>query len=145
MASIRPADAGDLPAITTLLQACGLPHQDLDAEKLHNFLVAVGMDRLHAVVGLERYGTVALLRSLAVDPAYRAAGLGSRLLAAGEALARQMGVRQLYLLTTTAPDYFAGRGYEAIPRERAPEIMRSTCQFSTLCPSQAICMHRAIS
>jgi amino-acid N-acetyltransferase len=46
----------------------------------------------------------------------------------------------LYLLTTTAREFFAGRGYRAIDRADAPERIRGTTEFSDLCPASATAM-----
>ncbi len=98
---------------------------------------------LIGVVGLEIYGTVALLRSLAVAPAWQGRGLGAALLAHAERAARQRGIAALYLLTTTAEAFFAQRGYARIPREAVPPILRQTAEFAALCPASAVCLTKA--
>jgi amino-acid N-acetyltransferase len=93
---------------------------------------------------LERYGEDALLRSLAVRPENRSTGLGKQLADALEEHARRTGLGTLYLLTTTAADFFARRGYEVIERGTAPSLLQKTTEFSSLCPSQATCMRRRL-
>lgn len=95
-------------------------------------------------VGLEGGPPDALLRSLIVDPESRGTGLGELLLAAAQEMAAQAGVRRLYLLTTTAADYFESRGYDRIRREDAPPSIRATDEFSRLCPDSAVAMVRSL-
>lgn len=96
------------------------------------------------VVGLDIDGDVALLRSLAVEPAARNRGIGDRLLQEAESLAHANAVRKLYLLTTTAQDYFSIRGYCAVDRATAPAGIQQTPQFRTLCPSSSILMEKIL-
>lgn len=92
------------------------------------------------VVGLERCGDVALLRSLAVAESERGNGLGRKLVAYAEANALSIGVTSLYLPTTTAEDFFARLGYHLIDRADAPAVVAGTAQFSDLCPASAAFM-----
>ena len=95
-------------------------------------------------MGLEGYGTVALLRSLAVAPAWQGQGLGSALVAHAEQAARQRGLAALYLLTPTAEAFFARRGDVHIPREAAPPLLHRTAEFAALCPASAACLMKAL-
>ena len=92
------------------------------------------------MVGLERYGDVALLRSLVVASERMGRGIGKGLVAAAEALAAKLQVRSIYLLTTTAADFFESRGFRRIRREQAPPQIQSTQEFSSLCPASAVLM-----
>ena len=91
------------------------------------------------IVGLELYGSCALLRS-AVSPRRRGEGIGEALLVHAEQAAAQRGVMELYLLTTTAERYFSRRGYDVVDRATAPDAITRTRQFSELCPSSSILM-----
>jgi amino-acid N-acetyltransferase len=142
MTQLKLATVHDLPAIVALLEEAGLPYQDLTESHVADFLVAAGGHAVLGIVGLERYGGNALLRSLAVHPESRSTGLGTQLANAMEEHARHAGVGTLYLLTTTAADFFRRRGYEVIDRAAAPSTLLQTTEFSSLCPSQAICMRR---
>ena len=135
----------DLPAIRALLAAAGLPTADLAAAPPADFWGCREGTALIGVIGLEGYGTVALLRSLAVAPAWRGRGLGSALLAHAEQVAHQRGVSALYLLTTTAGAFFTRRGYVRIPREAAPSVVQQTAEFAALCPASATCMSKALA
>jgi len=128
-----------------LLASCGLPHDDLEtAPDLALFGYTIG-DALAGVVGLELRGDAALLRSLAVGPDFRKLWLGIALMAHAERQADARDVRDLYLLTTTAAGFFDKLGYRRIPRDEAPEPIRTTGQFSRLCPASAVLMHKRIA
>jgi amino-acid N-acetyltransferase len=86
---------------------------------------------------------VGLLRSLAVAEAHRKGGCGRALVSHAESWAWRHGVKTLYLLTTTAANFFARTGYEAISRVQAPAPIAATTQFSSLCPSSATLMRKA--
>jgi amino-acid N-acetyltransferase len=135
----------DLPAVRALLAAAGLPVADLTAARLDGFWGCGESPDLTGVVGLEIYGTVALLRSLAVAPAWRGRGLGAALLAHAERAARRRGLAALYLLTTTAEAFFSRRGYVRLPRAAAPSVLRQTTEFAALCPASAVCLTRTLT
>ena len=93
---------------------------------------------LAGYVGLEGQGRDLLLRSLVVLADQKARGLGSRVLAAAEAAAGDLGAARLHLLTTTAERFFTGRGFVAADRESAPPAIRQTREFADLCPASAV-------
>ncbi|HEX7115141.1 MAG TPA: arsenic resistance N-acetyltransferase ArsN2 [Steroidobacter sp.] len=128
------------PVAVAMLQQAGLPTEDLTDERLEEFFVAGDPTAPLGMVGLELSPPYGLLRSLVVEPRSRSAGLGSRLLAHAEAHARSRGVRSLYLLTTTAEAFFAARGYTRADRNTAPPSIRSSAEFSALCPASAAFM-----
>lgn len=131
-------------AAKALLAAEGLPTADLAAEHFAHFIACGPEDSPDAVVGLELYGDVALLRSLVVSPAARGKGYGSALVAEIETYAQQLGIRELYLLTNTAETFFSRRGYSSVERADVPEAIRQTAEFSSLCPASAVCLHKRI-
>jgi len=143
--TIQPAQSSDLAAIQDLLRSIDLPHEDLTPAHLNHFLVAREEDRLSGVVGLEPTRDGALLRSLAVARDARQEGLGTRLVKAVEKRARDVGLRSLYLLTTTAADYFRARGYVEIERDALPEAIQKTDEAAQLCPASATCLQKSLS
>ena len=128
--------------LSALLASCGLPFADLDQVPI--FLVEVVDGKLQGAVGLEVYQQFALLRSLAVDEALRGAGLGTALVQAAETQAAEAGVEEVFLLTTTAPRFFERLGYETTSRAGAPEVIRTTREFSALCPDTASLMFKRL-
>jgi len=137
---IEPARRSDLAGIRWLLEYDGLPSSDLDDSAVESFLVCRDEKGVVAAVGLELVGRVALLRSLVVDREMRGQGLGGKLVAAAEALASRSEVESIYLLTTTAEEFFRTRGYRIVARAEAPAEIQRTTQFSALCPSTAVLM-----
>ncbi|MCR6478093.1 arsenic resistance N-acetyltransferase ArsN2 [Variovorax sp. ZS18.2.2] len=138
------ASAADFAQVRSLLLTCELPDSDLSPGHMNDFLVLRADDGLVGCVGLERAGDAGLLRSLAVAPESRGAGLGDVLLHAIEARAGTAGIQRLFLLTTTAPDFFAARGYLSCPRSDAPDTIQATSEFASICPASATCMARAL-
>ena len=137
---LRPAVGTDSAEISRLLEGARLPVEDLDALKLDSFIVALGSQAVIGVVGLETFGSDALLRSLAVKSGYRGSGLGARLLDSIEAQARMRGVTTLYLLTTTAAQFFSRAGYSSCDSRNVPPAIAGTSEFSSICPDSAACL-----
>ncbi|WP_420474539.1 arsenic resistance N-acetyltransferase ArsN2 [Noviherbaspirillum sp. ST9] len=144
MFAIRTPRPDDLPALTRLLDSCSLPTSDLTEEHLGHFIILGQAGRVAGCIGMEVSGQDALLRSLAVDPMMRGEGYGNRLLQLMEDRARDEGVQHLYLLTTSAADFFEHQGYVRTDRASAPESIRSTAQFAGVCPSSATCLYKSL-
>lgn len=140
---LRRGTHADQAAIRRLLRDNRLPVDDLDAGAVE-FIVAADGTELAGVVGLEPFGEVALLRSLAVRGERRGQGFGGRLVEAAERHAAALGARQVVLLTQTAAPFFAGRGYAALARERAPASVQRSAEFRSLCPASATCMTKPL-
>jgi amino-acid N-acetyltransferase len=140
VAAIAGARRSDLPSIRWLLDIEFLPSADITEEALEHFLVCRDQTGVAGVIGLQILGEVALLRSLVVSSERMGCGIGKGLVTAAEALAAELRVRSIYLLTATAADFFAYRGYRRIGREEAPQEIRATQEFSSLCPSTAVLM-----
>ena len=140
--TIRAARAGDLRAGLVLLRDARLPVDDLGSEKIA--LVAEDDRKIRGIVGLESFGSIALLRSLVVAPDARGAGVGAALVAALELACAADGVDELWLLTIDAETYFEKLGYAARPRNEAPGVIRDTDEFSVLCPADAALMSKVL-
>ena len=139
---IRKADPGDLPRAIEMLRAATLPTEDLASA--HLALVAEGEGGLSGMIGLERFGDVALLRSLVVSPLARRAGIGRSLVEALESMAKKHDICELWLLTIDADRFFARLGFVERERHLAPEAIRGSAEFSTLCPADAILMSKEL-
>ncbi len=126
--------------VMNLLAACSLPHADITEKKLQHFFGCGPDGDPRGVVGVELYGDVALLRSLAVDERARGKGCGRRLVQEAERYAARSGVKRVYLLTTTAERFFQTLGYAKVERESAPDAIRGTTEFSSLCAVSAVVM-----
>ncbi|MDP1890298.1 MAG: arsenic resistance N-acetyltransferase ArsN2 [Gemmatimonadaceae bacterium] len=140
-ALIRGATMADLPAVERLLTENQLPLDGV-SEALNAFLVAESGGALVGVAGLEVCCEHALLRSVAVVPAWRSKGLGRELVTRIIADAESRGIQALYLLTTTADRYFPSFGFERIARDEVPADVQTTREFQGACPASATVMRR---
>ena len=140
--TIRPAAAADLDAAVKLLEAAGLPVTDLSADRLA--LVAEKKAIFQGVIGVEVFNDVGLLRSLVVSPNTRGAGIGPALVTALEVASRADGVEEFWLLTIDAGPFFAKLGYKVRNRSDAPDAIRATEEFSSLCPGDATLMSKRL-
>ena len=141
---IRRPTEYDLPAIERLLTASSLPLDGV-RESLPSFVLAEAGDSIVGVAGLEVCCDNALLRSVAVDPAWRSHGIGRLLVTRVIADAESRGIHALYLLTTSAERYFPGFGFREIARDEVPEDVRTTAEFQGACPASATVMTRAVA
>jgi len=139
---IRAARPGDHAAIATLLRGNDLPLDGVPPAG-DDFLVAERDGAIVGVIGLERYGTHALLRSAAVDAAVRGTGLGAMLVGDVLDLAARRGVEELWLLTTTAERWFPRFGFEVVARHEVPLAVQASREFQGACPASATVMRRA--
>ncbi|WP_291036782.1 arsenic resistance N-acetyltransferase ArsN2 [Dyadobacter sp. 50-39] len=127
--------------LVSLLNKADLLTEDLP-EGLSNFLLAKEGDELVGVAGLELFGSVGLLRSVAVSPAHQGQGIAGQMVEHLLANADKQKLQAIYLITTTADRYFDRYGFTAVDRQQVPEAIQQTRQFSGLCPSSAVVMKR---
>jgi amino-acid N-acetyltransferase len=141
---LRPAEAGDLPAVLTLLGDTKLPTQGVEPRALRDFIVAEREGKLVGVVGLEIYRDSALLRSAAVDPSWRGTGVGRALVERALDLSRERGIHDVFLLTTTAEHYFPRFGFCCVNRDSVPEAVQASVEFREACPASAVVMRKTV-
>lgn len=135
----------DLADLRQLLADCALPFSDIVGKHLPGFLICRDAGRLIAAAGLESCGEAVLLRSLAVAASHRQLGLASQLVEALERRARAGRRREIFLLTSTAAEFFARRGFRLLARDSAPQELAETREFRSLCPASAICMQKTLA
>lgn len=140
---VRSASPADLAVVEALLRESRLPTDGL-VEAIDSFVVAEHDGRLVGVTGLEACGEYGLLRSVAVAPDWRGKGLGAVLVGRVIADASRRGLRALYLLTTTAAEFFPAFGFARIERVAVPDPVRRTVEFTSACPASATVMMRAL-
>jgi amino-acid N-acetyltransferase len=143
--NLRPATAADLPAVLGLLTRAELPTQGVDTDALRDFVIAESGDTPVGVVGLEIYRDSALLRSAAVEESWRGSGVGSALIDRALALSQERGIRDVYLLTTTAEDYFPRFGFACVGRESVPKSLEASAELQGACPATAVIMRKTLS
>jgi amino-acid N-acetyltransferase len=141
--TIQPAAPSDYQAVCELLSKHKLPTEDINKELSHFFIVRQH-GSLVGVIGMEQYGEYGLLRSMATDPAFRNNGIASTLIVALFNYGKSRGLKEIYLLTETAENYFAKKGFQNINREQAPAAIKQSAEFSHLCPSTAVVMKKEI-
>ncbi|MBW8743355.1 MAG: GNAT family N-acetyltransferase [Sphingomonas sp.] len=130
-------DHGD-PRFVSALAAADLPVCGRDG---HCYVLADGS----GFGVIEGKGTDRLLRSVVVPAAQRGMGVGTQLVDLLIEQAARLGADRLWLLTTTAADFFHRRGWKAVPRDAAPLAIRASDQFTSLCPSSATLMLRELA
>src|SRR5215470_16936406 len=80
----------------------------------------------------------------AVDEDYRGQGLAASLVEAVVERAGRVGLRAVYLLTSSAGVYFERRGFRSCPRDEAPPLIRESWEFKSGCPASAVFMRREV-
>ncbi len=128
--------------VISLLQQHKLPVSDIDGDKIL-YLLRDGEEAV-GTVGLEMFEDCALLRSVSVIKEKQGKGYGKFMNDAIEQYVKDAGVSCLYLLTTTAKDFFDKQGYCVIKRDDAPEGVKQSQEFTSLCPSSAVVMKKKI-
>ena len=139
----RKASLEDFTGIVKLLQEEKLPTQDL-IPGLSQLLVIELDEKIVGVAGIELYGKLGLLRSVAVDKNYRNRSLATILIDDLLLYAAEQQITDLYLITTSAEDYFSKKGFVVVNRDRVPGAIKSSSEFSTMCPSTAAVMIKAL-
>ena len=127
-------------AARSLLSEAGLPADGLEDQFGDSYVLGIEDGEVLGLAGVEVHGTSGLLRSVAVSPRYQRTGLGRRLVEDRVKWARARCPGGLYLLTETAPGFFRSCGFHTIPRDRAPEEIRNSLEFTRVCPETATTM-----
>jgi N-acetylglutamate synthase-like GNAT family acetyltransferase len=140
---IRTATDADLGPVRQLLAASGLPLDGVE-QNFSDFIVAENENTIAGVIGIERYGTAGLLRSAVVSPGARGSGVGSQLVTKLLERASAQGIREVYLLTTTAEEYFPRFGFTRVTRTEVPESVQASREFQGACPDTAVVMKNAL-
>lgn len=141
---IERALEDDLEAVLALLGEVNLPTEGVP-EHFNNFFVARYSDKLIGCIGQERYGEVALLRSLAVSPELRQSGVGSALTKHLIDEAQTNGVREIVLLTTTAKGFFTKQfNFMEIERATFDGVLADSIEWKLPMCSSAVCMHLTV-
>jgi amino-acid N-acetyltransferase len=131
---VRPARPSEAHAIAQLNNFFADQHlmlrrtPELISFSVDDYLVAV--DERGRVMGcgaLKEYSpSVAEVAAIAVSPEAQGSGLGRRIVAAVEDLARKRGIPEVFALTLE-PRFFEALGYQRVDRARYPEKIRRDC------------------
>jgi arsenate reductase len=136
--TIEAAAAADRAAVERVLTNAKLPLDGLSDQFPSAYVLVRRDSEVIGLAGLEAFGRSGLLRSVVVDPDARSRGIAHALVADRLAAARHAGLDGVYLLTTTAADYFARRGFVRVERASLPaeltassELGASVCATAT--------------
>lgn len=137
--TLRAGCPEDLPAIRALLEGARLPLAGVP-DALSRLLVAEVGGELAGVAGLERYGTSALLRSVAVAPHHQGKGIGAAMIGRLLEEARCECIQDVYLRTTTGEGYFPRFGFSPVHVADVPLPVQDSVEFQGACPASAVTM-----
>jgi amino-acid N-acetyltransferase len=140
---LRTAQESDLAAVLVLLGRANLPTAGV-ADAPSHFVMAESDGKLVGVVGLELYGESALLRSAAVEESWRGSGVGRVLVERALDVAREHGIEDVFLLTTTAEHYFPRFGFSCVSSDSVTPGVKSSIEFQEACPASATVMRKTL-
>ena len=127
--------------VLALLSLANLPISDI-GENVELFSLEME-SKIIGTVGLEMSGKIGLLRSLSVIESQKGKGYGLLIVQNLEAYVKTKNIKVLYLLTTTAKDFFEKKcNYAVIERVNVPIEIQSSQQFALVCPSSAVVMKK---
>ncbi len=138
------ASINDLFELNQLLESVYLPVVD-PKEFTDYFYKSLSLEnKIIGAIGLEIYGNYGLLRSLVVDSSYRNKGIANQLVGQIIETSKELGLQEVYLLTTTADKYFLKKGFEIRQRENCPAEIKGSKEFSSICPVSSVLMSKKI-
>lgn len=137
--ALRAATPSNWKAIAALLEASKLP-LDGAHDHLSNYLLATCGSEVVGIAGAEVYGDIALLRSVAIAPAFQHQGLGKLLVNRLLEEAKRCQIANVYLLSVTAPEFFEQYGFKRDSRDNAPDALKASKEFQGTCPDSAAFM-----
>ena len=140
---VSRARPDDIAGVIDLLKQSKLPLDDIERHAA-TMVVAKDTGRVVGSAALEVYADGALLRSVAVASELQGHGLGRRLTNAALELAQELRMPALFLLTTTAENYFPAFGFERIDRSAVPSSVQASVEFTSACPSSAVVMRKTL-
>ena len=140
---LLPADGAARETLHELLREAGLPTAGVGDGPGCFFLAVVDGETVGGG-GVEPHGEAALLRSVLVRPDCRGEGVGTALVGRLRDVAGATDAEELWLLTETAEPFFAGLGFETVPRGDAPPAVRASEEFAEVCGERAVCMTRPL-
>jgi amino-acid N-acetyltransferase len=127
--------SSELKSARRLLLGSGLPIQGLKETEL--WCVKDREGHLIGIAGLETWGKQGLLRSVVVDQLNRNSGMGKALVERVLKEAKANGLDELYLLTETAPNFFARFGFKPVERTSVKGNVLNSIEFREVCPDTA--------
>lgn len=136
---VETAAFNDYQQIAQLLTDNKLPVPG-EADQPVRFFTVRRNNNVIACLGWESYGSLALLRSLAVQQSQQGCGVGTLLVQSALTRLAREGTQEFYLLTGTASRFAARFGFNIVDRCTLPEQLNGSRQLATDCCSSAECM-----
>jgi amino-acid N-acetyltransferase len=133
-------DSLKLQELKSFLELNKLPFTDLTLKGNVFWIYRDPQGNMVGSGGLEMYGDVALLRSVAVGQAERSKNLGSQIVHDLLRHAKESGIKSVFLLTETAHHFFLKKGFTDLSRDEVPSALKESSEFSFVCPASAKCM-----
>ena len=140
--NIVPASQNSFTAAIELLKKNNLPTEDINSGT--QLFVLEENDGVIGTVAVEYDFNVALVRSLSLAEEKRKSGIGEILVRFIEHYVHKQGVHSVYLLTTTAENFFLKKGYKRIDRNKVPDFIKNTKEYSVLCSSSSTLMKKEL-
>jgi amino-acid N-acetyltransferase len=140
--NITAITQNNFPSAIALLNKNNLPTEDISDKT--GLFVLEEENKVIGTIALEHDNSDALLRSLGVSEEKRGTGLGKELVAFIEDYARKQGLQNIYLLTTTAANFFAKRDYHVIDRNSVSQFIKNTSEYCSVCPASATVMKKEL-
>jgi amino-acid N-acetyltransferase len=129
--------------VISLLKDAKLPTEDID-ENVKLFILE-NQQGIIGTGGIEQMKEYGLLRSVSVKNSEKGRGFGQEIAQQIESYAKSVGIKELYLLTNTAKDFFATKqNFEIVDRNAVPEAIQNCRQFTQTCPSSATLMRKVL-
>jgi amino-acid N-acetyltransferase len=140
--NIVPASQNSFSAAIDLLKKNNLPTEDINPGT--QLFVVEENDTVIGTVAVQYDFNVALLRSLCVSVDKRNSGIGEILVEFIQDYVQKQGVQTVYLLTTTAENFFLKKGYKKIDRKEVPEFIKNTKEYAVLCSASSSLMKKEL-
>lgn len=137
--------AADDPDLLGALKDEGLAVDDLGEENRTFYVYRSLSGEVLGYGGYELYGRDVFLRSIVVMPEGRGKKIGANLVPLLLYRASRQGAKTAWLLTTSAPDFFAKIKFKRRERSEAPLSILETRQAKSLCPASAVLLSKEIS
>lgn len=136
---IRRTKLADFKAIHELLTANHLTCAGVDPATGDYFAAKSG-ELIVGVIGFEKYGSSALVRSFAVRSEFRQGGIGAALVRYVLDRLTTEGISSIYLLTNTIEKYMVRFGFGKISRQDIPSTVLESSALGSTCPAGSTCM-----
>ena len=129
--------AKELEALQAFLRSNQLPADDIHLESSVYLTYYNTDENLVGSGGLEIYKDKALLRSLAVSQGLRGQQVGKKIVSDLLQKAKDLSMKEVYLLTETAFYFFQKLGFQELKRDDVPIEIQASSEFSHMCPTSA--------